>query len=114
MSSTPIELPLTIFSTLYAVAIAASTAHHDMATARENLVGRTTKETETTIQTTPLTKSSALEDEDEEEEEPHTPEQMHAMPRTVQQREVREHSDGRSLVRTLNLFAQAETTKLRM
>jgi hypothetical protein len=36
-----------------------------MATARENLVGRTTKETETTIQTTPLTKNSALEDEDE-------------------------------------------------
>ena len=43
-----------------------------MATARENLVGRTNKEAETTIQTTPLTNSPDLGDD---EEEPHAPEQ---------------------------------------
>uniref|UniRef100_A0A0A9BJ07 Uncharacterized protein n=1 Tax=Arundo donax TaxID=35708 RepID=A0A0A9BJ07_ARUDO len=111
MSRISIGLPLTIFSRPYAVVIAANAAHHAMATARENLVGRTTKETETTAQTNPLAKSSAVGDDDEE---PHAPEQRHAMPRRVQQGDARAHINGRSLALTLNRLVQAETTRLRM
>jgi hypothetical protein len=97
------------------VTIATSAAHHATAAARENLVGRTNKETEMAIQTTPLTNSHAPGDEQEVvEEEPHAPEQTKATPRTAQQIEVTEHINGWTLARSLNLLAQAATTKLRM
>jgi hypothetical protein len=65
-----------------------------MATALDNLVGRTTTDTATNTHTTPLTTATAAAADADDDDDLSAPKHTQATPRTAQQGEATRHSHG--------------------